>query len=88
MSQIEERKNETTFLPSHGPGAMRHPSNLGHIVEGALFAIVGLCALLRNPGSVRVGFVGVAGGSPSLGDLDAVPALCASPQIQLGHDLA
>jgi hypothetical protein len=36
---------------SHSPQAMRHLSNLGHIVEGALFGIVGLLALLGNPGA-------------------------------------
>lgn len=36
---------------SHSAEAMRHLSNLGHIVEGALFAIVGALALLGNPGT-------------------------------------
>ncbi len=35
---------------SHTPEEMRQLSNLGHIVEGALFAIVGLLALLGNLG--------------------------------------
>lgn len=35
---------------SHSPEAMCHLSNLGHIVEGALFGIVGLLALLGNLG--------------------------------------
>jgi len=33
---------------SHTPEEMRQLSNLGHIVEGALFAIVGLLALLSK----------------------------------------
>lgn len=37
----------TTFL-SHTPEEMRQLSNLGHIIEGALFAVVGLLALLGN----------------------------------------
>ncbi len=39
-----------SFL-SHTPEEMRQLSNLGHIVEGALFAIVGLLALLGNLGT-------------------------------------
>ena len=38
-----------SFL-SHTPQEMRQLSNLGHIIEGALFAIVGLLALLGNLG--------------------------------------
>ncbi len=38
-----------SFL-SHTPDEMRQLSNLGHIVEGTLFAIVGLLALLGNLG--------------------------------------
>ena len=34
-----------SFL-SHTPEEMRQLSNLGHIIEGTLFAIVGLLALL------------------------------------------
>ena len=36
-----------SFL-SHSPEEMRQLSNLGHIIEGALFAVVGLLALLGN----------------------------------------
>ena len=39
-----------SFL-SHTPEEMRRLSNLGHIVEGALFAIVGLFALVEKLGS-------------------------------------
>ena len=36
-----------SFL-SHTPAEMRHLSNLGHIVEGTLFTIVGVLSLLGN----------------------------------------
>ena len=39
-----------SFL-SHTPEEMRQLSNLGHIIEGALFAVVGLLALLGNLGT-------------------------------------
>ena len=37
---------------SHNAEEMRHLSNLGHIVEGALFAVVGLFALLGSLGAL------------------------------------
>lgn len=40
-----------SFL-SHTPQEMRRLSNLGHLIEGALFAIVGLLALLGSLGGL------------------------------------
>ena len=47
---MREKMKQHSFL-SHTPEEMRRLSNLGHIVEGALFAIVGVLALLGNLGT-------------------------------------
>ncbi len=60
-----------SFL-SHTPEEMRQLSNLDHIVEGALFAIVGLLALLGNLGI----FTWVSSAWPILVLISGIVLLC------------